>query len=29
MATPIPEFDTDLFSRESVRNARAVDDRLR
>ena len=25
----IPEFDTDPFSRESVRNARAVDDRLR
>jgi cytochrome P450 len=29
MSKPIPEFDTDLFSRESVRNARAVDDRLR
>ena len=28
-ATAIPEFDTDPFSRESVRNARAVDDRLR
>jgi 4-methoxybenzoate monooxygenase (O-demethylating) len=29
MATPIPEFDTDLFTHESVRNANAVDDRLR
>jgi 4-methoxybenzoate monooxygenase (O-demethylating) len=29
MAKPIPEFDSDPFSRESVRNARAVDDRLR
>jgi cytochrome P450 len=29
MAKPIPEFDTDPFSRESVRNANAVDDRLR
>jgi cytochrome P450 len=29
MAKAIPEFDTDLFSRESVRDARAVDDRLR
>ena len=29
MPKPIPEFDTDPFSRESVRNARAVDDRLR
>jgi 4-methoxybenzoate monooxygenase (O-demethylating) len=29
MATAIPEFDTDPFSRESVRSARAVDDRLR
>jgi 4-methoxybenzoate monooxygenase (O-demethylating) len=28
-STPIPEFDTDPFSRESVVNARAVDDRLR
>jgi hypothetical protein len=25
----IPEFDVDIFSRESVRNANAVDDRLR
>jgi cytochrome P450 len=29
MALAIPEFDTDPFSHESVRNARAVDDRLR
>ena len=29
MPEAIPEFDTDPFSRESVRNARAVDDRLR
>src|SRR5271168_4592482 len=29
MPQTIPEFDTDPFSRESVRNARAVDDRLR
>ncbi|HXC57701.1 MAG TPA: cytochrome P450 [Steroidobacteraceae bacterium] len=29
MSKPIPEFDTDPFSRESVRNANAVDDRLR
>jgi cytochrome P450 len=29
MSKAIPEFDTDPFSRESVRNARAVDDRLR
>jgi cytochrome P450 len=29
MAREIPEFDTDIFSRESVRNANAVDDRLR
>ncbi|MFM1886701.1 MAG: Biotin biosynthesis cytochrome [Pseudomonadota bacterium] len=29
MSKPILEFDTDPFSRESVRNARAVDDRLR
>jgi cytochrome P450 len=29
MGKPIPEFDTDPFSRESVRNANAVDDRLR
>src|SRR5690606_24723255 len=29
MSRPIPEFDTDLFSHESVRNANAVDDRLR
>src|ERR1700682_1250114 len=29
MPKAIPEFDTDPFSRESVRNARAVDDRLR
>jgi 4-methoxybenzoate monooxygenase (O-demethylating) len=29
MSKPIPEFDADIFSHESVRNARAVDDRLR
>jgi cytochrome P450 len=29
MARPIPEFDTDIFSRDSVRHANAVDDRLR
>ncbi len=29
MSQPIPEFDTDPFSRQSVRDARAVDDRLR
>lgn len=29
MTRAIPEFDTDPFSRASVRNARAVDDRLR
>jgi len=29
MTRAIPEFDTDPFSRESVRQARAVDDRLR
>src|SRR5690606_3718111 len=29
MTRAIPEFDTDLFSHESVRNANAVDDRLR
>jgi hypothetical protein len=29
MGKPIPEFDVDPFSRESVLNARAVDDRLR
>jgi cytochrome P450 len=29
MSKPIPEFDTDIFSRQSVRNANAVDDRLR
>src|SRR5687767_3250747 len=29
MSKPIPEIDADPFSRESVRNARAVDDRLR
>ena len=29
MARLIPEFDVDPFSRESVRNARAIDDRLR
>src|SRR5487761_1600707 len=29
MSRPIPEFDIDPFSRESVRDARAVDDRLR
>jgi 4-methoxybenzoate monooxygenase (O-demethylating) len=29
MAKAIPEFDTDPFSHESVRNANAIDDRLR
>ena len=29
MSRPIPEFDVDPFSRDSVRDARAVDDRLR
>ena len=29
MSKPIPEFDTDPFSHASVRNANAVDDRLR
>jgi cytochrome P450 len=29
MAKSIPEFDTDIFNRDSVRNANAVDDRLR
>jgi 4-methoxybenzoate monooxygenase (O-demethylating) len=29
MAKAIPEFDTDLFSHATVRNANAVDDRLR
>src|ERR1700727_3184394 len=29
MAKLIPEFDVDPFSPESVRNARAIDDRLR
>jgi cytochrome P450 len=29
MSKPIPEFDTDIFSRDSVRHANAVDDRLR
>jgi 4-methoxybenzoate monooxygenase (O-demethylating) len=29
MPKAIPEFDTDPFSRESVVNARAIDDRLR
>jgi 4-methoxybenzoate monooxygenase (O-demethylating) len=29
MPTAIPEFDTDPFSRESVLNARVIDDRLR
>ena len=29
MSKPIPEYDIDLFSHDSVRNARAVDDRLR
>ncbi len=29
MSKTIPEFDTDPFSHDSVRNARAVDDRLR
>jgi len=29
MSQTIPEFDTDIFSHASVRNARAVDDRLR
>jgi hypothetical protein len=29
MSKAIPEFDTDIFSHESVRNANAIDDRLR
>jgi cytochrome P450 len=29
MARPIPEYDIDIFNRESVINANAVDDRLR
>ncbi len=29
MSTPIPVFDTDPFSHDSIRDARAVDDRLR
>jgi 4-methoxybenzoate monooxygenase (O-demethylating) len=29
MASAIPEFDTDIFTHASVRNANAVDDRLR
>src|SRR5262245_17096302 len=29
MATPIPVYSDDLFGREAVRNARAVDDALR
>jgi len=29
MSKPIPEIDFDLFSHESIRDARAVDDRLR
>jgi cytochrome P450 len=29
MARSIPEFDTDIFSHASVRNANAIDDRLR
>ena len=29
MSKPLPEYTGDLFSRESVRNARAVDDQLR
>jgi cytochrome P450 len=29
MAKAIPEFDTDIFTHDSVRNANAVDDRLR
>jgi cytochrome P450 len=29
MAHPIPTLDTDIFNAESVRNARAVDDRVR
>ena len=29
MADPIPVLDEDIFSRESVRDARAVDDRVR
>jgi len=29
MSKPTPEYNVDLFSRESVRNARAVDDALR
>ncbi len=29
MALPIPEYDVDIFTHDSVRNANAVDDRLR
>jgi len=29
MSKPIPEYSVDIFSRESIRNANAVDDRLR
>jgi len=29
MARPVPEFDTDIFSRAAVRDANTVDDRLR
>jgi hypothetical protein len=29
MSKPIPEFDADPFTADAVRNARAVDDRLR
>jgi cytochrome P450 len=29
MHKPIPEYDVDIFNRESVRNANAVDDKLR
>ena len=29
MGQPIPDYAVDLFSHESVRNARAVDDTLR
>ncbi len=29
MSNPIPTYEVDIFSRESVRNARAVDDALR
>jgi len=29
MSSPIPQYPVDIFSRESVRQARAVDDALR